>query len=176
MDSAQIVLGLVKIYLRTRKIKNAEIATLLGYRSAQTVTNLLNGDKYFSSIQATALCKKFPNLNYEYLTKGEGSIIQKMALPECNNVTGSYKDKFLSYVFETFQKTAFASQNRDVMLIFLELNALASKLDVVEKQGILSDEEINVAFKLSDTMIKIYIDQLSFHEETKVLTNDHNAR
>lgn len=71
--SASHVLETIKKDLDKKHITQIHAAKLLGYRSRQAISNMLNSGKYLSAAQARRYVKTF-GYDYDFLTQGKGEL------------------------------------------------------------------------------------------------------
>ena len=153
------VLASLRADIKKNKIRRKHLATVLGFKTEQAVTNLLNSKRYLNTKQAKALSVSY-NYNSLYLTAGVGKMrddaciispddheqIVKSFMPlNCSPLVFD-DNAYLIYVLQRFKEVVDIIQNPHAISICKELISFRDNIQTITNRVItsgLSEEKVD---------------------------------
>ena len=124
----EVVLLELRTALKSSGITQAGLAKIMGYKTYQSVSNMFRSNHYLKPKQAKILSEEF-GYQYDYLTKGSGSLTKKGSVPEVYSPLIELKGEIGE------QKSRFDNEVYRELLLRLNddtANSIVSLLDALE--------------------------------------------
>lgn len=141
MDNQKIAAAL-KAYIESNRIKQSELAELLGI-SQPTVSNILSGRFPLSRENATALIKKFPELDITFLLTGAGDLVHPSVTQNNVNGNNNYDTEALSQI-KKYADEALASKQETLTVMQDLLKTQQALIEAKQESADLRDQIIEL--------------------------------